>query len=78
MGMTKPVEPQFISSRPDPGTAAGRRRAMREMQAQQVAGGAVFFRYSLDDRYIWLEGWEVIPDNPAPFEPLYTYAGEAA
>lgn len=76
--MTRPTPAQFISCRRDPGYATGRNAAMADMQTRQSSAGATFFRFSFDVGHIWLEGWEAIPENPAPFEPLYTFEREAA
>lgn len=69
------VEPKWYSSRQRTDDGEANRAAFLEMAELQRAGGATFFRYTIDGEWLWVEGWPEFPrEGQAPFNPPYTAA----
>lgn len=66
------VQAEWISSRPRVEDLEANRAAFREMAELQRADGATFFRYTVEPRDLWVEGWREAPRKQAEFNPPYT------
>ena len=58
------AEPEFYSFREDTSP-----EAIREAAERQHQDGATFFRATLADGGVWIEGWRERPEEEPPFNP---------
>lgn len=70
--MTEPQHPDRYACVPDPEHPVERIRQLGMMAEEWEGENApAAVRATFDGGFIHLEGWNVTPINPAPFEPLY-------